>query len=294
MAFLPTLISIATSSCRRFVAPPDPANIDPCDGFRPCCRLDRGSRGILGIASVTRKVWNKRRGFRFLWRRPSAEQKRRAYREEDMKRRTSLLAFALAATFGLCASNVHAADIISEWASVKAPPPPALQQVTVDAKDTALLMLDFLHSDCNPEHGKRCMASFPIVKKLLDEARAKHMLVVYSAYGKNTEKNIWADVAPNGTEPFVVAFLDKFIGTDLDKILKSKGIKTVIVVGSAANGAAFGTASAAAQRGFTVIVPVDGISSDDLYAEQSAVWNMKHAPVIGSKITLTRVDMMKF
>lgn len=211
-----------------------------------------------------------------------------------MKRELTLLAFALTAALGLAATTARAANIIDEWANVKAPPAPALKPVTVDTKDTALLMLDFLHANCNPEHGKRCIASLPIAKKLLDEARAHHMLVVYSAFGKNTEKDIWADVAPKGGEPFVVAFLDKFIGTDLNKILKDHGIKTVIVVGSAANGAAFGTASGAAQRGYTVIVPVDGISSDDLYAEQSAVWNMVNAPVISSKITLTTVDMMKF
>lgn len=201
---------------------------------------------------------------------------------------------ALAATIGLAAATAHAANIVQEWSSVKAPAAPALKAVTVDTKDTALLMLDFLHSNCNSEHGKRCLASLPIAKKLLSEARAKHMLVVYSAYGKNTEKDVWADVAPKPGDPFVVSFLDKFIGTDLDKILKDHGIKTVIVVGSAANGAAFGTASSAVQHGYTVIVPVDGISSDDLYAEQSAVWNLAHAPVISSKITLTTVDMMKF
>jgi nicotinamidase-related amidase len=211
-----------------------------------------------------------------------------------MKRDTSLLAFVLAAALGLGATTAHAADIIDEWASVKAPEAPPVKPVTVDTKDTALLMLDFLHANCNPEHGKRCMASLPIAKKLLDEARAKQMLVVYSAFGKFGAKDVWAEVAPQGTEPFVVAYLDKFIGTDLDKVLKDKGIKTVIIVGSVANGAAFGTASGAAQRGYTVIVPVDGISHDDLYAEQSAVWNMVNAPVISSKITLTTVDMMKF
>jgi nicotinamidase-related amidase len=211
-----------------------------------------------------------------------------------MKYAKWLSALTLAATVGLAASTANAASIIDEWANVKAPSPPTLKTVTVNTKDTALLMLDFLHSNCNPEHGKRCMATFPAVKKLLDEARAHHMFVVYSAYGKNTEKNIWADLAPKGHEPFVVAFLDKFIGTNLGKILKGHGIKTVIVVGSAANGAAFGTASSAAQRGFSVIVPVDGISSDDLYAEQSAVWNMANAPVISSKITLTTVDRVKF
>lgn len=212
-----------------------------------------------------------------------------------MKRTRSIFVLALtAAAFGFGAAQARAADIISEWANVKAPAPPELKPVTVDTKDTALLMLDFLHANCNPEHGKRCMATFPIVKKLLDEARAKQMLVVYTAFGKFTAKDVWADVAPNGSEPFVASFLDKFIGTNLDKILKDKGIKTVILVGSAANGAVFGTASSAAQRGYNVIVPVDGLSSDDLYAEQSAVWNMKNAPVIPAKITLTRVDMIKF
>ncbi len=211
-----------------------------------------------------------------------------------MKHAKWLSALTLAAAFGLAASTANAASIIDEWANVKAPSPPTPKTVTVNTTDTALLMLDFLHSNCNPEHGKRCMASLPVVKKLLDEARAHHMFVVYSAYGKNTEKNIWAQVAPQGGEPFVVAFLDKFIGTNLEKTLKDKGIKTVITVGSAANGAVFGTASEAAQRGFSVIVPIDGISSDNLYAEQSAVWNMANAPVISSKITLTTVDRIKF
>ena len=211
-----------------------------------------------------------------------------------MKREKWIFGLALAASVSIGASASHAANIIDEWASVKAPAAPALKAVTVNAKDTALLMLDFLHANCNPEHGKRCMASLPIAKKLLDEARGKQMLVVYSAFGKFGAKDVWAEVAPKGTEPFVVTYLDKFIGTDLDKILKDKGIKTVIVVGSAANGAAFGTASGAAQRGYSVIVPVDGISSDNLYAEQSAVWNMVNAPVISSKITLTTVGMMKF
>ncbi|HTV38404.1 MAG TPA: isochorismatase family protein [Xanthobacteraceae bacterium] len=213
-----------------------------------------------------------------------------------MKSTRPLMA-AIALTAALSAAGIlsaRAANVIDDWANIQAAPPPTLQPVTVDAKTTALLMLDFLHSNCNSEHGKRCIASLPIAKKLLDEARANHLLVVYSAYGKNTEKDIWDQVAPTGGEPFVVSFLDKFIGTDLNKILKDKGIKTVIVVGSAANGAAFGTASGAAQRGYSVIVPVDGISSDNLFAEQSAVWNMANAPVISSKITLTTVDMMKF
>lgn len=211
-----------------------------------------------------------------------------------MKPAGFISATALVAAAMVAAVPAYAANVIDDWAKITAPAAPTLKPVTVDTKNTALLMLDFLHANCNPEHGKRCMASLPIAKKLLDEARGKQMLVVYSAFGKFGAKDVWAEVAPKGTEPFVVTYLDKFIGTDLDKILKDKGIKTVIVVGSAANGAAFGTASGAAQRGYSVIVPVDGISSDNLYAEQSAVWNMVNAPVISSKITLTTAGMMKF
>jgi hypothetical protein len=40
------------------------------------------------------------------------------------------------------------ADIIDEWASVHAPPPPALKEVKADPKNTALLMLDFRKQNC--------------------------------------------------------------------------------------------------------------------------------------------------
>jgi nicotinamidase-related amidase len=217
--------------------------------------------------------------------------------ESDMQENKSKLMHLLAvaavlSTTGFAVATARAADIVTEWANVKAPPAPELKPVTVDPKTTALLMLDFLQANCG--HAQRCPATLPLVKKLLDEARAKNMLVVYTAFGKFSAKDVLPEVAPKGNEPFVVSFLDKYLGTDLEKILKDAGIKTVIPVGSAANGAVFGTASASAQRGFEVIIPVDGMSSDDLYAEQSAAWNLVHAPVIAAKDTLTRIDMIKF
>lgn len=211
-----------------------------------------------------------------------------------MKREKWVLAVGLAAAVGLGASTLHAGSIIDEWASVKAPPPPALKPVTVDPKTTALLMLDFVNPSCNPERGKRCVASLPAVKKLLDEARSKGMLVVYTAWGKNTEKDIRPEVAPIGGEPFVVSWLNKYIGTDLEKILKDKGIETVITVGTFAHGSLLTTASDSALRGFKVIVPLDGMSFDNPYAEQYTAWHLANAPVIAGKITLTTIDMMKF
>ena len=89
---------------------------------------------------------------------------------------------------------------------------------------------------------------------------------------------------------------DKFLGSDLEKRLKDRGIKTVIVTGSSAQGVVVFTGSTAALLGYEVIVPVDGMSSDDAYMEQYAAWHMyKGAPAAVTKqVTLTRSDMIKF
>jgi len=54
---------------------------------------------------------------------------------------------------------------------------------------------------------------------------------------------------------------DKFINSNLDQGLKDKGIKAVIVTGTSAQGAVGGTSNGAAQRGYKVVVPVDGMSA---------------------------------
>ena len=106
--------------------------------------------------------------------------------------------------------------------------------------------------------------------------------------------------APKGNEPVLAAFVDKFMlgnqDTGLEKMLKDKGITSVIAVGTAAHGAVLYTASAAALRGFNVIVPVDGMSGDgqNAFIEQYVAYNLTSAPVVSSKITLTGIDMIKF
>jgi len=187
----------------------------------------------------------------------------------------------------------RAADIVDEWASVKAPPAPALKPVTADAKTTALLMMDFLPKFYCAED-PRCVATLPAMKKLLAAARGAGATVIYSIAGNFTPADIMKDVAPLGSEPIVKAHADKFIDTDLEKILEDKGIKTVIATGTAANGAVLYTGSGAALRGLKVIVPVDGLSSEDLYAEQLTVWQLANGPGFGKQVTVTRSDMIKF
>lgn len=208
-------------------------------------------------------------------------------------------AIALAATLGaggMLLSSAHAADVIGEWANVKAPPVPTLKPVTLAPKTTALLMLDLIRQLCNAQRFGHCPGTIPALKKLLDAARASGVTVVYSVTltPKAGKSDILPAVAPTANEPLVKGNIDKFFHTDLEKILKDKGIKTVITVGVAAQGAVINTASDAAQRGFDVILPVDGISAQDYYYEQYTVWQLSHAPLLANRTTLTSTNMIKF
>ena len=101
-------------------------------------------------------------------------------------------------------------------------------------------------------------------------------------------------VSPLPGEPSVRSSVDKFYNTDLEKILKEKGVKTVIIVGTAAHGAVLHTATGAAMRGLQVIIPVDGMSAIEPYAEQYTAWHMLNAPGTRARTTLTTFDRMSF
>jgi len=186
----------------------------------------------------------------------------------------------------------HAANIVDEWASIKAPAAPALKPVTIDPKTTALLMLDFMNQNCGKR--PRCLETIPAMKKLLADARAHKVPVVYSIIANSTPADVIKDVAPGADEPHVLSGPDKFLRTDLDKILKDKGITTVIVTGTASNGAVLFTASGAVFRGMNVIVPVDGLSAAEAYADLASVFMFMNAPQVSAKATLTKTDMIKF
>ena len=205
------------------------------------------------------------------------------------RRRAGLIVAAICACM-IAAGPATAQTIIEEWASVKAPPAPELKPFAADVKTTALLLLDFAKQNCGVR--PRCVASVPRVQKLADEARAKNYAIVHSAPGQATEADLL--IAPKAGEPIMRSGANKFVRTELEKILKDKGIQTVIVTGTAAHGAVLNTASTAALLGFKVVVPVDGMSSDP-FPEMYTAWQLANGPGgVGPNTTLTRIDMIKF
>jgi nicotinamidase-related amidase len=210
----------------------------------------------------------------------------------------SLLAALLSTT------ALIAADIIDDWATVKAPPKPELKAVMLDSKTTALLILDIGKGNCGVR--PRCIATLPNIKKLHDAARAAGAMVFYTVgdpaqladyfgVGFAPRSGEWV-ASCNAVKPPCQTGPDKFMGSGLDDRLKEKGIKTVIVCGTSAQGVGIGTGSGSAQRGYKVIFPVDCVSADDPYAEQYAAWHMfKGGPaVVTDATTITRTGMIKF
>jgi nicotinamidase-related amidase len=114
------------------------------------------------------------------------------------------------------------------------------------------------------------------MKKLLGEARASKVAVIYSTIPNTTTADIIPDVAPAADEPSVTSGVDKFFKTNLEQILKDKGIQTVIVVGTSAEGLVTYTGGGAALRGFNVVVPVDGMASVEAFA--GAICGLAHDP----------------
>jgi nicotinamidase-related amidase len=214
----------------------------------------------------------------------------------QMNQADRLILAAFAATIAI-GGYALAHDITTEWGTVKPPPVPQLKPVTVDPKTTALLVLDMMKGNCGVR--PRCTASVPSVKKLVEEARAHNMMIAFNLTGQSKpEDMIDAGVMPRASEYLIKngRGADKFIDSDLAQTLKGKGIKTVIVTGTSAQGAVSGTSNGAAQRGFEVVVPVDGMSSEDPFNELYAAWHLyKGGPAaLVDHVTLSRSDLIKY
>jgi nicotinamidase-related amidase len=203
------------------------------------------------------------------------------------------LAIATAGVIAAGTGPAKAGDIIADWNKVKAPAAPELKKVTVSPKDTALIVMDIQTNSCNKERRPRCLDTIKPVSELIKRARAKGLPVIHTMSSSGSLDKLVKNVAPQKGEPYVKGSVDKFLGTDLENILTSKHIGTVILVGTAAEGAVLGTATAAAQRKLKVIVPVDGMSSAKAYAEQYTAIYLVSSPGTSAATTLTRTGMIE-
>jgi nicotinamidase-related amidase len=194
----------------------------------------------------------------------------------------------------MAAPAVQRPDIIQLWDQVKPPPPPEVRPVTLDPAKTVLFVMDFNRNSCVPERRARCAAIVPDIKALIARARARNMLVIYTFSPNMTRADLMDEIGPGPDDRVYQQGVDKFAHNDLEQLLRSRGITTIIDVGTSANGAALFAALSAEMHGFDVVVPVDLLNGDDLYQEQMAAWEIVNGPRVRERSTLTRTDMVGF
>ena len=181
-----------------------------------------------------------------------------------------------------------------EWPTI--PEPVA---VNLDPATTAFLVLDINSAFCSPRPA--CVATVTSIVGLLAQARAAGVAVVYSN-STAPGATMLPDVAPQAGDPIVTARADKFLGTDLQAILDSQGIRTVVIVGTASNGAVLYTTFGATVRGYTTVIAEDGISATDFATfvtrwqvlNQPGIDNPENRPLEPGRVTLSRSDLITF
>ena len=218
---------------------------------------------------------------------------------------TSGLALALSSGTAQAQPNAQgtpasrAASKPMQTLQMPAMPDPA--RVTLDPKTTVLLVLDYVEPICNAQ--PTCKGQMlPAMTPFMARVRKAGMVVAYGTREQNMSK--WLpQVAPApGDIKIVNTAQDRFYGTDLDKALKAKGIKTIIMVGWKISGSVTYTSVGAMAHDYTIVVPVDTTSAGSDYETTIGFYNVLNSgnanlanePLKPKAVTLSRTDMITF
>lgn len=185
--------------------------------------------------------------------------------------------------------------------AVSLPALPALVPVTLDGAASSYLVLDITSNNCQTRPS--CVDSLPAISSLLKRARDAKAQVIYTNISQ-PGATILSQIAPQQGEPVLTATgADKFLGSNLDDLLKQRKTTTVVLVGTSGNGAVLYATYASNERGYTAVVAVDGISSstpfDNFLAEyqvlhQPSFTNPDNKPLQPKAATLSRGDLITF
>jgi hypothetical protein len=161
------------------------------------------------------------------------------------------------------------ASTASQTSSSTAPSLPSPASVTVDPRTTAVLVLDYVF--CYRMAG--CNATFPAIQALLANARSAGAPVIY------TRTPVPKEIANSSADTVITNDIgpDKYFNTSLASILQSKGVKTLVIVGIAANGALLYTAQESCVRHFTVVIAADTLTGS-VYVQSYVPYQLLNGP----------------
>src|ERR1041385_8438178 len=208
----------------------------------------------------------------------------------------------LAAAFIFADAKAQAAmDTPAKMVPLQIPAPPARARVTLDPKTPALVVLDYVEEICSRQPNCKNKV-VPAMTPFMERVRKAGLTVAYGTRAQN--QTMWlkevapaaADIRVNNTAQ------DRFYNTDLDKELKAKGIKTLIIVGWKISGSVTYTAVGAMVRDYTVVIPVDTTAAATDYETTIGFYNVLNSgnanvgnePLKAKAVTLSRTDMITF
>ena len=185
--------------------------------------------------------------------------------------------------------------------TLQMPATPEPARVTLDPKTTALMVLDYVEDICNNQASCKTKM-LPAMTPFMERVRKAGLTVAYGTRAQNMTK--WLkEVAPAANDIKVInTAQDRFYGTDLDKALKAKGIKTLIMVGWKISGSVTYTSVGAMAHDYTVVIPVDTTSAGSDYETTIGFYNVLNSgnanlanePLKPKATTLSRTDMITF
>src|SRR5438270_891045 len=128
------------------------------------------------------------------------------------------------------AAEAQRSNPASKMITLQMPATPAPAHVTLDPKTTALIVLDYVEDICNNQVSCKTKM-LPAMTPFMEKVRKAGLTVAYGTRAQNQTK--WLkEVAPApGDIRITNTAQDRFYNTDLDKELKAKGIKRLIMVG---------------------------------------------------------------
>ncbi|AMN41248.1 cysteine hydrolase family protein [Rhodoplanes sp. Z2-YC6860] len=185
--------------------------------------------------------------------------------------------------------------------TLQIPAPPDPVAVVLDPAKTALLVFDIV--DHIAERQPKCREQLaPAVAVFLARVRQLGLLTAYGTRAHNL-KTWLPEVAPaSGDIEFESKAQDRFYGTELDTMLKAKGITTLILTGWKISGSVTYTSVGATLRGYTVVVPIDATSDAtdyEIFVGKYQILNQNSAnatnePLKPKASTLSRTDLITF
>ena len=170
--------------------------------------------------------------------------------------------------------------------------------VTLDPATTALFVMDITVGTCSPQ--PNCVEMLPRIASLIARARAAGVLVAYTSGGAGGTP--LPEVAATPGDPIVQGRQNKFFATNLDDIMRTHGIKTIVLTGWRANGSVLFTSHGATQLRYTVVAAVDCTAAARAFEVAIGLYqvlnlldgNPTNEPLKQGAVTLSRSDLISF